>query len=219
MHVHGHHLWSETRYVKELHDAGFLDAKVKDMTLWYCMMCQREMDTVRRSRPLHGEFLRKYSNNGFPTIQEIYRDKIEMSLRGDRSYILLKATKDNQDYSVNRQQVVDTVLNLSIEGFINGGSVSTRIDHNRFLVTPSVVNDRDFDASKIVLCDRSGNPVLSEECDPGLETMMHCFIYQKRSDVGAIVHFQSVYANGTYHRFYSILSCCTLSNNLLIRRE
>ena len=195
--VQEYHLWSQTRYVKELQDAGFSDANGRDLTLWYCMMCQREMDSVVL-HPSKNESLLRHGNGGLPTIEESFREKIDTALRGDRSYIILTATKEYQAYKSLRQQLVDTYVDLSTKGLIDQGSISTRVDRNRFLITPTVMDTNEVTTSNVVLCDRNGNPEQHDGSKPSSETNMNCLIFQKRPDVGAIVHSHSVYACGTF---------------------
>ena len=63
------------------------------------------------------------------------------------------------------------------------------------MVTPSGVMVPDLEASKVVWVDTAtGKAMPGESYKPTSEIALHTLIYQRRPDVGAIVHSHSIYA-------------------------
>lgn len=63
------------------------------------------------------------------------------------------------------------------------------------LITPSGVSLRDVTINNVIVTDLEGKKVEGEGV-PSSELHMHLEIYQKRDDIGAIVHTHSPYATG-----------------------
>lgn len=203
----GYHMVTPPDYKKLfVEHAGFQDEAVvsRDKQLWYCQICQKEVDRVIVPGPTQDEFLKTKTQEDLEKFAKVYRDKITMSLRGDRSYVMLTATKQPSYLSL-RQQVVDTYRKMSETSLIFScdGNVSCRVPDG-FLVTPSGVNIPDLTAAKVVLCDvGTGHAKAGESFKPSSESKgLHNAIYKARPDVGAIVHSHSIYA--------CALACCQL---------
>ena len=210
----GYHMWTPSDYAKAFETAGFQNAQAEDLAFWYCTMCQKELDRVL----LHPDvFLRDHPKDTLTNLTKTYQDKIGMTLRGDRSYVLVTAVKKansatsildhhNSDSHIElRQRIVDVYTKLSREGYVLScdGNVSVRVDANHLLLTPSGVAISDLDASSIVLCDRNGTALPGQRYKPTSEKDLHTLIYQTRPDVHAIVHSHSIYA--------CALACCRQS--------
>jgi L-fuculose-phosphate aldolase len=207
--VRGYHMWTPRQYADALETAGFQDSNAEDLALWYCTTCQTELDRVAVPGPGRDDFLSQHGEFILANLEKTYRDKIQMTLRGDRSYVLVTATKEPEQPAQEprfelRQQVVGAYTKLSTTGYVLGcdGNVSVRVDDKHFLVTPSGVDIPDLDTSKIVLCDQDGKLAQHSKFKPSSETELHTLIYQRRQDVGAIVHSHSIYA--------CALACCQI---------
>jgi L-fuculose-phosphate aldolase len=197
----GYHMWTPDFYAKALEEAGLDESHGEDLAFWYCATCQREIDGVCMSGPKRDEFLKSHLETTLANLERTYQDKIQMTLRGDRSYVMVTATKRGSHHAL-RQQVVHAYQQLYDQNYVMScdGNVSVRIDHNHFLVTPSGMDPSDLDAAKIVLCNRNGRSL--EKLRPSSESGLHTLIYQSRPDVHAIVHSHSIYA--------CALACCRL---------
>jgi len=75
----------------------------------------------------------------------------------------------------------------------NDGNVSVRLDKDRILITPTGVSKGFVSPDQLLVVDMDGNK-LSGELNPSSETKMHLRVYQKRSDVNAVVHAHPVSA-------------------------
>jgi len=208
----GYHLLTPIQY-KQLfvEHAEFQDDFVesRDCQLWYCQTSQREMDRLLvKGSAAREAFLQEKSQADLDKLVQVYQDKITMTLRGDRSYVMLTAQKQPRHFT-QRQQVVQAYRTLSEKSYIMScdGNVSCRTtsgDDETFLVTPSGVTIPDLTPSKVVLCHLStGKAVAGEHYKPSSESALHDCIYRARpDDVGAIVHMHSIYV--------CALACCRL---------
>jgi L-fuculose-phosphate aldolase len=205
----GYHMWTPEMYAKTLEDAGLEQGVGRDLAFWYCATCQKELDRVLLPGPTREEFLKSNNEETLNGLETTYRNKIQMTLRGDRSYTLVTAVKKAK-YMDLRQQVVDAYIQLSKENLIMScdGNISARCGADdatatHFLVTPTGIDISDLEACKIVLCDHNGKGVPGQTFKPTSEKDLHTLIYQARPDVGAIVHSHSIYA--------CALACCRMS--------
>eukprot|EP00980_Cylindrotheca_fusiformis_P002201 scaffold504_cov109-Cylindrotheca_fusiformis.AAC.7 len=204
----GYHLLSPKAYKESFVQAGF-DAdfvESRDEQLWYCQMARTEIDRVLLPGPKHDAFLKEKSQKELEKLSKVYEDKINMTLRGDRSYVMVIATKTPAFYK-ERQQVADAYRMVSKKNLIMScdGNVSARSATNKdkFLITPSGVDIPSLTADKVVLCSmKDGKALPGETYKPSSESRLHDCIYRERPDVGAIVHTHSIYA--------CALACCRL---------
>ncbi|KAL3913113.1 MAG: hypothetical protein SGILL_006620 [Bacillariaceae sp.] len=210
MRTRAYHLVSPQNYKQIFVDVGFEEDFVvaEDRQLWYCQISQKELDRVLTPGPARDAFLETQSQKDLDKLIKVYQDKITMTLRGDRSYVILTATKQPSHYK-ERCEVVDAYRTLSEKNFIMScdGNVSCRVKGSQgdelFLVTPSGVMIPDLTPDKVVLChNNSGKAAPGESYKPSSESGLHDCIYRARPDVGAIVHLHSIYV--------CALACCRL---------
>lgn len=195
----GYHLHSAQGWNDVLQEAGFEADMIEsqDRALWYCQTCQREVDNVGiPGSDGNTEFLKQFSQEKLDGLIGSYRDKITMTLRGDRSYVIVTAYK-TKTHAKLRQEVCDAYKTMSKNSWIMScdGNASARVDETTCMVTPSGVMVPDLDASKVVWVNiKSGKGLPDEDYKPTSEVALHTLIYQRRPDVGAIVHSHSIYA-------------------------
>ncbi|HZI42251.1 MAG TPA: class II aldolase/adducin family protein [Gemmatimonadaceae bacterium] len=93
------------------------------------------------------------------------------------------------DERVLRREVVRVCRRLYERGLIAGGegNVSARLDDGSILVTPSGASKIDVAEDDLVVVDRAGKRVAGS-ARPSSELGVHLRIYQRRQDVGAVVH-------------------------------
>jgi L-fuculose-phosphate aldolase len=101
------------------------------------------------------------------------------------------------DWEHAAQGVVRVCRRLYDRGLIAGpdGNVSVRLDDGSILVTPSGLSKVDVAEDDLVIVDGAGT-VLDGNGRPSSELRMHLRIYQKRSDVRAVVHAHPPTATG-----------------------
>lgn len=78
----------------------------------------------------------------------------------------------------------------------NDGNISVRTGSNELLITPSGVSKGRMAPDMLVRCDLQGN-VLADDASgrfPSSEIKMHLKVYERRPDVGAVVHAHPVFA-------------------------
>lgn len=137
-------------------------------------------------------------------LEQTYLNKIQMTLRGDRSYVLITGVKAAGDLIKMQTAVQESYLKLYNKGWIMGcdGNLSARLapGSDEFLVTPTGIGPSEILPSQVVICDKNGTT--SGAIKPTSEVGLHTLIYQSRPDVGAIVHSHSIYA--------CALACCRI---------
>lgn len=199
----GYHFWTPAEYGEQLESVGFESINPRDMAFWYCGICQTELDRVLDGGANRDELINSQGEDSVSGLQSTYQNKIQMTLRGDRSYVLLTATREPRFLKL-RQEVCDTYTKLNKTGLVLScdGNVSARADSEHYILTPTGVDIPDLTAHNMVLCDNNGKAVASEKYKPTSEVDLHTLIYQTRPDVGAIVHSHSIYA--------CALACCRI---------
>lgn len=77
----------------------------------------------------------------------------------------------------------------------NDGNISARLADNRYLCTPTGVSKGLMTPDMLCITDIDGN-VIDKGNSKGVssEVKMHLRVYQKREDVGAVVHAHPIYA-------------------------
>lgn len=137
-------------------------------------------------------------------LEQTYWNKIQMTLRGDRSYILITGTKAAGNLSKMQTAVQKAYLKLYNKGWVMScdGNLSARLSPGStgFLVTPTGIDATEIEPSQVVVCD--GNGKTAGAIKPTSEVDLHTLIYQSRPDVGAIVHSHSIYA--------CAIACCRI---------
>lgn len=109
-----------------------------------------------------------------------------------------------------RQEIIETGRFIVEKGLTWGtsGNISVREENNIYITASGTVLG-DLRKEDILICDLDGN-VIEGEKKPSKETSMHCWMYQKRADISAIVHASP---------FYSTMCACIpmqLKTNLFI---
>ena len=94
-----------------------------------------------------------------------------------------------------RREIVRICRRLYEQGLIAGGegNVSARRDAETLLVTPAGASKVDVEEADLVVVDRMGNPVAGSG-RASSELGMHLRIYDRRPDVGAVVHAHPPFA-------------------------
>ena len=94
-----------------------------------------------------------------------------------------------------RREIVRVCRRLYERGLIAGGegNVSARRDSQTLLVTPSGASKVDVLEDDLVVVDLAGNPVAGSG-RASSELGMHLRIYERRPDVGAVVHAHPPFA-------------------------
>lgn len=95
-----------------------------------------------------------------------------------------------------REAVVRAAQEMSRLGLVEftAGNVSARdADTGLVVITPGSVEYPGMTAADTVLVDAEGN-VVEGPHKASSETLMHCAIYKRRSDVGGVVHTHSPWA-------------------------
>ena len=97
-----------------------------------------------------------------------------------------------------RQQVLETARKMMADQLVHGsqGNVSA-IDRTRGLIaiTPSASDYATMTAADITVIDLQGN-VIEGRWRPSIEVPLHRLFYQRRPDVGGVVHCHPPYASG-----------------------
>ena len=96
-----------------------------------------------------------------------------------------------------KREVVAVCRKLDAREYVGGrdGNVSVRVGERNVLVTPAGVRKGDVTTDELLLVDRSGR-VVQGRGRASTETGMHLRIYDRRSDLGAIVHAHPPVATG-----------------------
>ncbi|NOY88287.1 MAG: class II aldolase/adducin family protein [FCB group bacterium] len=84
---------------------------------------------------------------------------------------------------------------LYLKGMLVGseGNISTRLDEEHILITPSGLNKGSLKSEDLVVVDKNGKQVKGNH-KPSSEIAMHLFIYQNRPEINACVHSHAPYA-------------------------
>jgi L-fuculose-phosphate aldolase len=75
----------------------------------------------------------------------------------------------------------------------SSGNISARLDTKRFAISSSSASLRDLSSDEITTCSLDDKYQFNGP-EPSLETPLHRAIYLLRSDIKAVLHFQSLYA-------------------------
>ena len=77
----------------------------------------------------------------------------------------------------------------------NDGNISVKLNDNEFLCTPTGVSKGFMTPEYICKVDREGNVIQANPgFKPSSEIKMHMRVYEKRPDVGSVVHAHPIYA-------------------------
>ena len=101
------------------------------------------------------------------------------------------------DHYELRNEICDIGKRIYDRGMVaaNDGNISVKAGDGEFLCTPTGVSKGFMTPESIVLIDGSGRII--ETCEnyrPSSEIKMHLRVYDRRPDVGAVVHTHSKYA-------------------------
>ena len=103
------------------------------------------------------------------------------------------------DISELKDQICDVCHKMWQLGWVaaNDGNVSVKLEGGRFLVTPTGISKSFITPEKLLIIDSSGNILEGAEgYRPSSEIKMHLRCYEKREDVGAVVHAHPPTATG-----------------------
>jgi L-fuculose-phosphate aldolase len=103
------------------------------------------------------------------------------------------------DFEQQRRDIVEVGRRLWTRGFVasNDGNISVKVAPDRLLMTPSGVSKYDMTPEMMVVTDLAGRVVSATEGRrPSSEMLMHLVAYDKRPDVGAVVHAHPPTATG-----------------------
>ena len=103
--------------------------------------------------------------------------------------------QDQQREDSARQEIVRVCRLMWERGYLaaTDGNVSVRLGANRILTTPSGFSKGLLEPDQLVLTDLNGTPLpeWQQTCKglkPSSEQRIHCAAYQRRPDIGAVVH-------------------------------
>jgi len=96
---------------------------------------------------------------------------------------------------ITEKKILAVGSSLYLKGMLVGseGNISTRIDKEHILITPSGLNKGGLKSDDLVRVDKNGKQVKGDH-KPSSEIAMHLFIYQNRPEVNACVHSHAPYA-------------------------
>lgn len=198
-----YHMYTATQYAQALESVGFETVDAQDMAHWYCVTCQTELDRVALPGPGRDLCLQEHGEEQVIKLEQTYMNKIQMTLRGDRSYVLITGVKPGNHIALETE-VQEAYFKLYHKGWVMScdGNISARVSPESpdFFVTPTGMDATSIEPSQIVRCD--GNGKTEGAIKPTSEVDLHTLIYQTRPDVGAIVHSHSIYA--------CALACCRI---------
>ncbi|MGQ9749042.1 class II aldolase/adducin family protein [Desulfosoma sp.] len=88
-----------------------------------------------------------------------------------------------------REEIVWACQKLAAAGLVaaGDGNVSCRLGPGAYLITPSGLPKGEVKAKDLLVIDAAGS-VLSGTGKPSSEWRLHLLVYEKRADVGAVVH-------------------------------
>ena len=96
-----------------------------------------------------------------------------------------------------REQICEIGKRMFLRGMAtaNDGNISVRLGENEFICTPTGISKGYMTPEKLCRIDGQGNVLQAQEgFRPSSEIRMHLRVYEKRPDVGAVVHAHPVYA-------------------------
>ena len=130
-----------------------------------------------------------------------------------------------ENLSEIKDQICDVCHKMWQLGWVaaNDGNVSARLADGTILATPTGMSKSFITPEKLVRLDRAGNVLeASEGCRPSSEIKMHLRCYDKRPDVGSVLHAHPPGATGfavahnSFHTFRSPVKAEILSGGLLL---
>ncbi len=95
-----------------------------------------------------------------------------------------------------RETIIEVGRRIYQRGMVaaNDGNISARLASDKLLVTPTGLSKGFMQADEIVMVDPDGKSLCGGQ--PSSELPLHLHIYQRRPDVGAVVHAHPPYATG-----------------------
>lgn len=127
---------------------------------------------------------------------------ILQALRGNQDYTeitIYRKGADGMTQSEIKDQICDVCHKMWQLGWVaaNDGNVSVRLEDGTFLVTPTGISKSFITPEKLLRISASG-VILGGEAGyrPSSEIKMHLCCYEKRPDVGAVVHAHPPTATG-----------------------
>ncbi len=96
-----------------------------------------------------------------------------------------------------REEIVHVGRMIWEKGWVaaNDGNISVRLDHDRFLCTPTQVCKGLMKPEDLIICDGRGNKISGTK-ERTSEFMMHLTVYNLRADMNSVVHAHPPVATG-----------------------
>jgi L-fuculose-phosphate aldolase len=96
-----------------------------------------------------------------------------------------------------RQEIIEIGRSVHRQGLVSGfdGNISTRLDDQRILCTPTAISKGMMTPDDLIICDYDGKKVAGHRGVTS-EIAMHLLIYRRRPDVNAVVHAHPPTATG-----------------------
>ena len=96
-----------------------------------------------------------------------------------------------------RADIVEVGRRLHERAYVasNDGNISVRLDDERLLTTPKGVSKGFMTPDMLVVTDLKGKKLAGER-DPSSELLMHLAVYERRTDISAVVHAHPPVATG-----------------------
>lgn len=92
-----------------------------------------------------------------------------------------------------REELIEFSNRLALRGLIRGssGNISTRLDHNQILITPTQLPKGYLREADIVVIDNDGTRLRGKH-PPSMDTEFHLAAYKARPDAQAVIHAHPV---------------------------
>ena len=136
-----------------------------------------------------------YGEEAYKSIGKVYRDKIDMCLDNDRSFVMILASP--LSHMKTRTEVLASCQDVFNSGLVMGtdGNVSSRVPgHDLMAIKASGVDYPSMTLRDVVICEMDGTPLPGEK-KPSSEINLHIGLYAHRPDFKAVVHTHSTYAS------------------------
>ncbi len=106
------------------------------------------------------------------------------------------STLTDKRWQAEREAVVKAACRGAELGLTVGtsGNVSARVSDKLFTITPTGASYETMKWDDIVVVDHDIEPVAGEGI-PSSESLLHSTIYQRRPDIGAVIHSHSTYSS------------------------
>lgn len=114
-----------------------------------------------------------------------------------------------------REQICDVCHKMWQRGIVaaNDGNISVKLEDGTFLCTPTGISKSMITPKMLVRTDRAGNVLEAQDgYRPSSEMKMHYRCYEKREDVGAVVHAHPPLATSFAAAGIALDAYCVMEN-------